>query len=64
VFFEPFVKKLAGNLYREDIVFKFYWFDWEKPGFVTLIVQVVADYFEIILPNFLVKLFYSFHFGV
>lgn len=48
--FEPLIKKLAWHLNGENVVFQLNRLDWNKPGFITLVMDIILNYFKTAFP--------------
>ena len=52
MFFQPFIKELAGNLNSKNIILKLDGFNRKEPGLKTLIIYIVLYNLKAIFPNF------------
>jgi hypothetical protein len=50
VFLQPFIKELAGNLDRKDVVFQLNGLNGEKPCLEALVMDIILYDFQAIFP--------------
>ncbi len=57
--FQPFVEKFIGNLDGQYPCLNLYGFDGLKPCAVTLWVDILANDFQTIVPNYVVVIYHT-----
>ena len=48
---QPFIKKLAWDLYGQDIIFQFDRINRKEPCFVALVMDIILNNFQAIFPH-------------